>query len=517
MNSMEKNNFGGFTAGGEMVFEKRGDKISVPVCEKTVVTELSDDLILPDYRPEIRRLLRISASLPTPSPYVSSDMAEFSGDVIYSILYVGGDGKLASAELTAVYDAEAEFPSGMAENIIAWDEIAAENIVGRVTAPRKLNIRCRLRHTVRAVGEMPTDVELSADTGTDGIMRLTETYPSCFFAIADDDSYDIEENFPVGAEARIICAEAVPFIGDVQVKNGEAALRGSVSVRVLYDTEGGDPISIDRKIPFEAALPITAEGDGWEATAHGTAAGIYTDIEDGTLRCKIRLSLAVAAQKDMPAVVTKDIFAVDRTCDIKHAEIQSLVSRYCGVGNFTLSGSSELSGVPEEYEVISANATAEPGELSAENGKYVLTGKCRFSALIRGAEEYSCREFELPFRYEFGRADGDCDDYTAVLSCPIVRVRGDGNVMTADAEICASVRALSRKNILAVREAVFGEPEDLGAKPAYTVVYVSEGESLWDLSKRYSADPEAVAKANGLRVGSPAAQDSLEGVDFLII
>ena len=105
MNSMEKNNFGGFTAGGEMVFEKRGDKISVPVCEKTVVTELSDDLILPDYRPEIRRLLRISASLPTPSPYVSSDMAEFSGDVIYSILYVGGDGKLASAELTAVYDA----------------------------------------------------------------------------------------------------------------------------------------------------------------------------------------------------------------------------------------------------------------------------------------------------------------------------------------------------------------------------------------------------------------------------
>ncbi len=514
---MEKNNLGGFTAGGEMVFEKRGGRISVPICEKTVVTELSDDLLLPDYRPEIRRLLRISASLPTPSPYIGGDRAEFSGDVIYTVLYVGGDGKLASAELTAVYDAEAEFSAGDAENIIAWDELEAENIVGRVTAPRKLNIRSRLRHTVRAVGEVPTDVELFGDPDNGNVMRLTETYPSCFFALADDDSKEIEESIPMSPDARLILCEAVPFITDAQVGNGEAAVRGSICMRVLYDMEDGDPISVERKIPFEASLPITAEGDGWEATAHGTAAGIYTDMDEGTLRCKVRLSLAVMAQRDMPVEVTKDIFCTDRACEISYDEILSLSSRYCGIGNFTLGGSAELSGLPEDYEIVSSSANAEADELSVENGKYILTGKCRFSALIRGAEEYSCREFELPFKYEFGRAEADADDYAAELSCPNVRVRGEGNVMTADAEICASVRALSEKNILAVKRAELGEPENMGARPAYTVVYVSEGDSLWELSKRHSADPEAVARANGLRVGSPAAQDSLDGVDFLII
>ena len=515
---MDKTNIGGFTVGNELSFAKRSERICVPLCEKTVVTELSDDFTLPDYRPEIRRLLKITASLPTPSSYVCATSAEFSGDVMYNVIYVGGDGKLCSVDLTAVYEADTAFSGNEdIENIGAYDEVEAENIIGRVTAPRKLNIRCRLRHLIRATGERTLEAELSVNADQDKIIKLTETLPSCFCAFADDDTYEIEENVPVSGNARVITTDAVPFISDSQVRDGAAAIRGSITLRVLYDSEGSDPITAERKIPFEAVIPINADGDGWECRAWGCSAGVSAEAEEGTVKCRIRLSLCAEAQKNLPVQITKDIFATDRACELIHEEIACSVGRYCGVGNFTVSGTSELSGLPESYDIISSSATAEAEEISFENGKYIMCGKCRFSALIFGDGEYSCREFELPFKYEFGDAEADADDYSAQLACPLVRIRGDKDTMSADAEICAALKVSSKENIPAVKSASFGEAENTGSRPAYTVVYVSDGESLWELSKKYSTDPAEIAKANGLKVSSPASPDSLSGVDFLII
>ena len=86
----------------------------------------------------------------------------------------------------------------------------------------------------------------------------------------------------------------------------------------------------------------------------------------------------------------------------------------------------------------------------------------------------------------------------------------------ADAEICAAVKVCNSTNENTVNEASFGEPNN-ASRSEYTVVYVPEGESLWSIAKKYSVAPSAVAEANGLRAASPAAPDSLDGVDFLII
>ena len=68
-----------------------------------------------------------------------------------------------------------------------------------------------------------------------------------------------------------------------------------------------------------------------------------------------------------------------------------------------------------------------------------------------------------------------------------------------------------------MKKATLGEGDDIGSRPAYTIVYVSEGESLWSIAKKYSADPAEIAAANGLRASAVAAPESLSGVDFLII
>lgn len=513
---MDRISKGGFAASDEIVFEKKAESICVPVCEKTSTSELSDDFTLPDYKPEIRRLLKISAILPPPSSYVSGNSAEFSGDVVYKVLYVGGDGKLNGAELTSVYEAAAEFDS-FSDNVQASDEVIAENIIGRVLAPRKLNIRSRLRHEIRVEARQSVSVEFVGNSEEDKVMRLTDTQASCVRVSGEDDSHEITEELSIPLDARIIESEATALIEHCELKNGGAECRGAVYLKVLYDTEGADPFMLERKIPFEAIVPLGGEGEGFECRAWGCVPNVSTEMTENGAVSKMRLTLCAEAQKNIPAELTKDIFSTSRSCELTRESMRATIAANCSTGNFTVSGSSELSGLPENLRIVSATATAEADELLSENGKYQLLGKCRFSAVLFGDEEYSCREFELPFKYEFGIAECAPDGYSVKLICPVVKVRGDKNALFAEAEVNAAVRVWLDSDVEAVSEVSFAEPMDRSGRPAYTVVYVSEGESLWSIAKKYSADPAEIAAANGLRAAGIAAPESLTGVDFLII
>ena len=499
----------------EMIFARAADKIRVPVCDKTLLTELSDDFTLPDYRAEIRRLLKITASLPAPSVYTGGGSAEFSGDAVYHVLYVGGDGKLYSVDLTSMYEAAAELEGDEREELRAFDETEIESIVGRVTAPRKLNIRCRLRHRITASAERAIDVETSGAT-EDGIVRLAETCPVVETVYADDDSGEIVEMLNGVTDPRVAFSDATVLMAQVAPRQGGILCSGNLLLSVFSESEEGELHRTDRKLPFESVIPADISGDGWDCRAWGCASEIRTEPAANGLECRIRLSLFGEAQRNMPVKLTRDIYSTRQSCEVESEEIEAAVAEYCGIGNFTVSGSVELSGLPENCETVFATATAEPEELMAENGRYILTGKCRFSALL-GGEEYACREFELPFRYEFGSVDGnEVGDYCAKLSCHAVRVRGDGGTLMADAEISAAMRVQSACKLEAVTRASFGEMLDT-EHPLYSVVYVPRGESLWSIAKKYAADPTAVAEANGLRVGALSSPEALEGVNFLII
>ena len=58
-----------------------GKYIQVPINEKNVITEMSNDFTLPDYQPEIKRLLHVSASVLPPTKYVGDSESELSGGI----------------------------------------------------------------------------------------------------------------------------------------------------------------------------------------------------------------------------------------------------------------------------------------------------------------------------------------------------------------------------------------------------------------------------------------------------
>ena len=61
--------------------------VTVPMCDRTVTTEVSGDFTLPDYQPELRRLLSVVPTVLPPAKYVGSGRVELNGTVDYLVLY----------------------------------------------------------------------------------------------------------------------------------------------------------------------------------------------------------------------------------------------------------------------------------------------------------------------------------------------------------------------------------------------------------------------------------------------
>ena len=57
------------------------EKFSICVCDRVVGCELNEEFTLPDYRPEIRKLLRVTPTFAPPSVYFGAGRLEFGGGV----------------------------------------------------------------------------------------------------------------------------------------------------------------------------------------------------------------------------------------------------------------------------------------------------------------------------------------------------------------------------------------------------------------------------------------------------
>jgi len=517
---MEKT-IGGISNIDEIVFAPKQSKIQIPVCNKTVVSDISEDFTLPDYLPEIRRLLRITPRVQIPARYISSSLSEFSGNVNWSVLYVTSDGELACAELFSPFEVSAEYDTDTKADLDgdfdAFDDITVENVVGRVTAPRKLNIRCRLSHSIKAYGEMNTDAEIYGSAPAESIKKLTRSITSSILKSDVDDTVELEEVIPLSEGARAVSCDGSVIISDLIPSDDGIKSRGNVILK-LMTSKDGEPSILERKIPFEATVPAELDGDGWKCNGYGKISDISIDSEESDVICRIHLSVAADARKDIPAQYIADVFSTSCKCETHMEEI--MIPGVVAAGNFNFShdGSAEIDGLPENAQIIDTNVIAIPESVVLENDRYVLLGKCKYNTLYAADGEYSARETEFPFRCELSSGEETPKGFSANVSINSCRVRKEGENMAFSADMTASVITLGETPILSVTEASFeNDEEEKARKTAFTVSYPSAEDTLWDVAKRYSIDPSMLAAENGIKVTCFDSKDSLADIKYLIV
>ena len=530
--------------------------VQIPLPVRNLTTEVAGDFTLPDYQPEIKRLLRIGVNLLPPNRLSEGGTSEITGMMDYFVLYVGQDDGVYCAPLSTEYRLSEEInrdtagiPGLIREPMTCVCDLSYEVPVGRVTAPRRLHIRCRVKARVETYGECPLRAEGSEEDPTAEILtstaRVGRLYREPGEPLALQDDVILA---PADGEMRVVCAEGQVMMTEATAVSGEVHCRGEVTVKLtLCPAEKGFPFGdegkessvapeltvLHRKIPFTHSAQMEGVTPDCTAMACGYCTEISVLMEEGHLHVDLGVICEVRAHRNETVSYVKDLYSTRHKGECRYAAYPTQRALRALNGNFTLSDSLPLSetGIDPAARVVDVSATAIPEELVADPGRLrsVLTGKCLCHLLLLRDGEYAAADMELPFRYEFDdqnllRTDtvdkGESASSTHFDGCVTVvncRARMDGERVGIDAELAVAIRSHSPAPFSALTEFTPGG-EISRRRGEYVVCFPAPTDTVWSVAKRYHAPMAALTAANNLPAGSKADEkESLEGVKYLIV
>lgn len=507
--------------------------MQIPLADKTVNTEVSGDFSLPDYQPEIKRLLKIGATVHPPTHYTGADEVEINGGLDYFVFYVGSDGGLYCAPLNTDYrfNVPLNDDAGMdgVTPTLCLCQSTAESTVGRVTAPRRLNIRCRLRSRVQVLGERTAGVaNMALDPNSTEALHATE--PVCRMWEAESQPLVLQDDIIPdmhGGGVRVVCSEGQVMVTDAAAGMGVVNCRGEITLKLTMcptepDADGQMlPFVLSRKIPFSEAV----EMPGVTPDCHGCATGVCSDIsaqiEEGHIHVETALRLRAMAQKNQSVAYVKDLYSTRKSCSCQYVQLPIHHAVRSVTGNFTQSESMPLSeaGIPPVTRILDIGGVAYPEEVTvhAKEGRCVLVGTCHYQLLFLRDGEYAVSELDLPFRYEIEATADEGAAFCGNVAVMTCRSRMDGERIGIDAELAVNGRIYQPDTLTILSDVTPGDPL---SRPCgeYVICFPSSDDSLWSVAKRYHAPLSVLSAANSIAPGAAIdAPESIAGNHYLIV
>lgn len=497
-------------------------------------TECSAEETLPDYLPEIRRILRTDTAFDPVGCYLSADGAEFAGTVHHTLLYTDPEGGIASVPLQADFDFATKSP---AEG--ATERTSAESVLCRPQGPRKVSIRTRVRSRVCTMvsetfptqenlcpqGMKPEELELLCGSGEQMEVRPvsgTETEVEETVAAEGIPAQDI----------RVICTRGEVVLTDVVPKDGGILCRGECRMTALLALGNGvQPIPLSASVPVEQELET--EGEPAFALASGCFRTLEAEVADdgsgnGIVTFRGSYELTGLAVFRRPCRYVRDLYAPTRTvsCRTEEKVLQTLI----GGAQQTVSVGGNAPKKEEEREatgLVDATGRILSEEVTAENGKVCVKGEWEAQLILSGAPDTdggrtrffpaTCR---LPYRVELhvpGAEEGDCTLCRLYLRG--VRCRLDGDAFLLSAEMQTAVLAYRESRVQVAMEASL-PPEEPVKEEGMLLLYPDGKDTLWSIGKAHHRALRQLAQDNGLPDSALQSCDqsiSLDGMNYILI
>ena len=500
-----------------------GRYMQVPINEKSVTTELSNDFILPDYHPEIKRLLRVSASVLPPTKYVGDSESELSGGIDYYVLYTGSDNQIYCAPLSSEYKVTVPMDKNSLAlaNMTSDADIVPESVTGRVTSPRKLNIKCRLKTRARMYGDAQIDSSYASPRGENQVLMGQKDISKRIFAQSDMIHLSDEMIKPAdGDEIRVINAHGSVMILEKSTISGAVNCKGELYLNLLMCRESdGVPYTVTRRIPFNTSVPLEDADSSCESGIKGSVCEMSINVDEGRIGIDAGLMLEVSVCKKEDVRYVKDVYSTQHKTDCSYLELPVLKNGRVFNANFTQSDSMTLeeAGLSPDHKIIDIVGYAYPDSAEIDGGRWVFQGKSRFSLLVERGGEYSVCEIDMPYRYSF---DADnLESAYASSSAEIIstRARMDGERIGVDAEILMRCITSETDSIKMLDSVSYGDEHERRGGDCI-VFYPSLTDSIWDVAKKYSITVAELIDSNDLSITDTAdSVSSLLGVKYLII
>ncbi len=487
-------------------------------CSAVTQVTVEDDINITDSKPDVYQLVTEQGSVSIDEVRAVEDHAHVKGSLRFQVLYLSDEEVRRPACMEGtLHFSETVYLDGVSASDAVTVRSALEDLSVGMINSRKLSVQAllELSLSVEAIQDMAAAVRLE---GEDNVEVSEKTVQALDLVISKKDIFRVREEIELpGGLPNIFTLlwQSCQLKGlSWHLMDEKMSLQGEISLFILYEGEGEDrPV-----LWHEAAIPVsgTVECQGMrESMLENIRCRIGhqeievkadADGEERKIALELVLDLDMKLYEDVRTEVLADLYGVAQQVEVvrETGRCKQLLTKNTGMlkvsGRFkTAAGFPGIQQICGSFGDVSLSG-AEPGPEGVR-----ITGTASVRALYASADPevpFYCITGQIPFSYllEAPGADGTC-------ICEVEPALEQLGVTVLDGEE-ADVRAVLSFRCLVCRtheEPVVTdvkisplEPEKLASLPGIVAYIVKEGDSLWDIGKKYYVPVARMKEMNDL-------------------
>lgn len=498
----------------ELLLDKEPVYLSETVYDGQTEQGIELDYVLPDYYPDIFKILKCNLTPSVVSYNVSGNQVFIDCIVYVKVLYLSEN----SNEINCI---DQRYTYSKTIELVKETKLPRVTVIPRsdycncrAISGRRVDIRGAVSCKIKVCGMVET--ELLCGVSGMGAETRSKAVNYCENNIYSNRQYIVREDIETGAGGGIVSVVTVSCtasVTDTKVIADKVVIKGEANVKSLYlirNSDGGtETESMEASIPLSQIVDIDGITDNHKCYASLDVMDCCLEIkqddngESRLLGCDLTIDCKISAYREASVSPVCDVYSTcyDSDYTVTNARIEHsprLVSGQYGYRTVFESGDTELSEVYDcrcDLQNCAVNLS-ESGNLTINGTAYIqVIGKN--SSGVPVVAEHS-ESFEIP-------TDISAEDNNYSFS-PSVVVNNVTYSMITENKL--DIRATVSVNGLFCMVSTIGVVDEIAIDRekekvkdtgfALKLYYAEAGENIWDIAKHYNTAVSAIIAENEL-------------------
>ena len=287
-------------------------------------------LSLPDYCPDIQRILKCQIYPCITSKSIVGDSLEVNGNTMLRILYVDSVGlPIRCCEKISTFTTNIPMKKTL-DNPIAFVNAKVEYVNCRATSPRKLDIHGAFSVCAKVLEHVPQDI--LCDIEGDDIQQMKSEIEASNIAGMTQEAFSVSEVLEISsgkqAAETIIRSDCSITMDDMKVLDNKLILQGEVIVKILYSSGMGEtlPEHMEYTIPYSQMIDCAGVTEQCmcdvRVEAMGADVQIKTDSagENMLFEAAVRAMAHVTAYMNERFTVVTDAYSTEHNLNLEYKQ-----------------------------------------------------------------------------------------------------------------------------------------------------------------------------------------------------
>ena len=490
----------------------------------TVIThDVSEEFTLPDYVPEIRKLLHTRTGVLPESKYMGDDGEntglEFSGTVTYLLIYTDDEGQLCSLPLTSNYEAKTVLSAHPGTVLI---DTSADSVSARVLAPRKITLKTRLKSRIQSWEMREEKEKIENKSAADELFmerRYSEVKSLGIRQVSLGEIKMSDRLDTQGVQSlRPVWCDATTVLSEVRAQNNAVSVRGEARIKCVCLTDG-EALTLTKEIPIVEEIDAQGVclGDMARIVARAVSLSISNEQNGNAEELFFDLSSELEGEvvRNNTCTVTKDCYSTKYETREEYKTIEAYTALRVQNCSFTLSEGVKRKN-KEITKIIDVLCDPVYEKTEFKGGRATILGKAIVTVIGSCQNEdevlYQAENYELPFKYSLDVGGTRAPSVRCVPTIGTVSARLDGEELRVNAEMYLALGIIDKEEVKTLEACTLKKDREIKRNAGCVRVYFPKnGDTLWEIAKKYHTTVSLLKEQNSCQ------GDELSGENSLII